>query len=74
MLARVRNPFRQTAKLSFLIAAACVLASCATKEQPQLVGDPSSTRESSLPWNKQEKWEGTGQLGGMAERMGQGGR
>ncbi len=52
-----------------LLLAAGGLASCATKEQPQLVGDPAGTRESTLPWNKQEKWENTGQLGSMAERF-----
>jgi hypothetical protein len=35
----------------------------------QLVSDPAATRESSLPWNQQEKWEGQGQFGGMADRM-----
>ncbi len=71
MLAIVRNHFRscQTARFALLVIGATILASCATKEEPQLVSDPSATRESSLPWNKQEKWEGTGQLGGMAERF-----
>jgi hypothetical protein len=68
MLARIRNysGVRGMAKLMFLLIAAGAFASCASKEPAPLVSDASSTqRESALPWNKQEKWEGTGQLGGM---------
>ena len=69
MLARIRNsPFFRATNLVLLLGAACALASCATKQEPQLVSD-GSDRESALPWNKQEKWENTGQLGGMAERF-----
>jgi hypothetical protein len=33
-------------------------ASCATEKKPQpLVSDPNAKPESTLPWNKQEKWE-----------------
>jgi hypothetical protein len=57
-------------KRLFLLAIAATLVSCAQKEQVALVNDPSgSGRESALPWNQQEKWEGQGQFGGMAERM-----
>ncbi len=77
MLARIRNfiSFR-VANVAAIALAAAALASCASKkEQVQLVNDPSTTgRESSLPWNQQEKWEGQGQFGGMAERMGGGRR
>jgi len=41
-----------------LLASLTVLGACATqKEPPRLVNDPDSKPESSLPWNKQEKWE-----------------
>ncbi len=44
------------------------LASCATKQEPQiLAGQPG--RESTLPWNQQEKWESQGQFGPMAEKL-----
>lgn len=71
MLALVRNHFRsrQSAIFALLLFGCGLLASCATKQEPQLISD-SSSRESALPWNKQEKWEGTGQLGAMAERFG----
>ena len=72
MLAQTRNsPLFRTFQVALLAAAAVVLASCATKEQPPLIADPSSTGgESSLPWNEQQSWEKSGQLGQMADRMG----
>jgi hypothetical protein len=50
-----------------LLSALAVLASaCATqKEPPRLVSDPDSKPESTLPWNKQEKWEVGGGLAGQ---------
>ncbi len=40
-------------------------SSCAT-EQPHtaLIGDPDSRAESSIPWNKPEKWETGAQIPG----------
>ena len=52
--------------------AALSFPACATKPEPQLVD--SEKRESSLPWNKQEKWEGAGALGPMAGGFGGEGR
>lgn len=42
----------------FLIASSGFLAGCATPEE-----DPN--RVSSLPWNRPQKWEGQGPLGGF---------
>lgn len=37
------------------------IVSCAsTKETPRLVDDPDDHGDSSIPWNKQEKWEMAG--------------
>ena len=74
MLAQIRNsrPFRFTRVV--LVVAASALASCATKQEPQLISSQTG-RESSLPWNQQQKWENQGQFGGLAERLqGGGGR
>ncbi len=72
MVAR-SSVFVRALHLAVLAALIAALASCAQKEQVALVNDPSvSGRESALPWNQQEKWEGQGQFGGMAERMGGG--
>lgn len=74
MLERIRNSGATRAKHIILLGLAVgALASCATKEEPQLVSS-GGEHESSLPWNKQEKWEGSGQFGAMAEGMGQGRR
>ena len=69
MLVQIRNSrcFR-VINLALLVGAALSLASCATKEQPPLVSSGATT-ESALPWNKQEKWENTGQLGALADHL-----
>jgi hypothetical protein len=70
MLARIPDRFRSLLRISALaICAVGAFTSCATKEQPPLIGDNTgNTRESSLPWNKQEKWESQGQYAGMTDR------
>ncbi|MDQ6808201.1 MAG: hypothetical protein M3Z64_02065 [Verrucomicrobiota bacterium] len=62
---RVR-PFLVTAALA--VCAITFLPSCATKPQPQLVSDPDAGRESTIPWNKQEKWESQGPYAGLSDR------
>ena len=69
MLVRIRRLSCANAiRFSLIVLGLCAFASCATKEEPQLIADTTG-RESALPWNKQEKWENTGQLGSMAERF-----
>ena len=46
--------------LLFLSLLAVLLSSCAHDEQPQ---DPNKV--STIPWNRPEKWEGQGPLGGF---------
>ena len=69
MLAQIRNSrcFRGI-NLALLVAGSFTLVSCASKQDQPLVSD-NVGRESSIPWNEQQKWENTGQLGAMAERM-----
>lgn len=70
MLDRIRkSPWYRRTNLILLAGAACTLSSCATKEPQPLVSDSSHGRESSIPWNSQEKWESQGQLGPMAESL-----
>jgi hypothetical protein len=52
----------------FVALGAFVFASCASKPEPQLISD-NTGRESSLPWNQQERWEQTGQYGDMADAL-----
>lgn len=67
MLDRIRNAAcSPPTKLLLLAVAASALASCATKQPPPLVSDNAGGRESSLPWNEQQKWEQSGNLGPAA--------
>ena len=68
MLAAIRNRSTFRAAKVALLLGLSGFTSCATKEKPPLVSD-GSRRESSLPWNQQQKWENQGQLGNMAERF-----
>ena len=41
-----------------------LLSSCATQKKPDhLVNNPDATRESTIPWNKQEQWESGAEMG-----------
>jgi outer membrane biogenesis lipoprotein LolB len=60
--------FRKKVTSALLFVAAAMLASCATKDPPRLVDDPDDHHASTIPWNKQEKWETGGQFAGMTDR------
>ena len=73
MLETIRNSAANKAVRIFLVGTAVLtLASCATKQEPELVSSGTG-RESALPWNKQERWENQGQFGAMADQMNAGG-
>jgi hypothetical protein len=60
MLAQIRKQERKVAAI-LLLSAATMLVSCATqKGDVALVKDPDAKAETTMPWNKQEKWEGGG--------------
>ena len=68
MLALIRKHEKAVAGL-LLLCFCSALAGCATqKEPPVLVGDPEHKAESSLPWNRQERWE---LAGGIPSQMGE---
>ena len=69
MLAQVHK-VRKNLTSALLCALAIAIVSCAsTKETPKLVADPDDHGDSTIPWNKQEKWETTGgQLQEFTER------
>jgi hypothetical protein len=62
MLALVRKHTKFLSRLVLLACLTVLAPACATqKEPPRLVSDPDGKPETTLPWNKQEKWEmGTG--------------
>jgi outer membrane biogenesis lipoprotein LolB len=51
-----------------MLVVTATLVACAKDKQPSLVDDSATKNESSMPWNKQEKWETQGQLGGITDR------
>lgn len=60
---------RRTLARTLLIAlVAGAFASCATKKEEQFVDQGGEV--STIPWNKPQKWEGQGQLGGLSDRSG----
>jgi hypothetical protein len=55
--------------LALLVASTALFVSCASdKSQARLVDDPEDHSASTIPWNKQEKWEVGGQFAGMTDR------
>jgi hypothetical protein len=66
MLARIRRSKRGIG-VGLLCAAVFGLVACATeKKQVSVVDDPDAKKESTIPWNKQEKWEQGAAMGGIA--------
>jgi outer membrane biogenesis lipoprotein LolB len=60
---------KRTISAGLLLVGCALFVGCATqKPAPTLVNDPDAKHESSLPWNKQEKWEQEGQFAGMNEQ------
>ncbi len=54
---------------ALLLASATMFVSCASqKQQVRLVDDPDAHHESTIPWDKQEKWETENQFSGMTDR------
>jgi hypothetical protein len=69
MPALIRKQTKFVTRLILLSVLTLLASACATqKEPPRLVSDPDSKPESTLPWNKQEKWE---VAGGMASQLGE---
>ena len=67
MLAKVRN--LRTIVIPVLLCAFVVaMTSCATQKETALVQDPDDHHDSTMPWNKQEKWETGGQFQAMTDR------
>jgi hypothetical protein len=68
MLAAISD-LKKKITLALLFAIAIAFVSCASqKQQVRLVDDPEDRGDSSIPWNKQEKWETGGQFAGMTDR------
>ena len=68
MLALIRKHKKAIAGV-LLVCCCGTFVGCATqKGPPVLVGDPEHKPESTLPWNKQERWE---LAGGIPSQLGE---
>jgi Spy/CpxP family protein refolding chaperone len=67
MLAQIRNVRTMVVPL-LLCALVVTMTSCATQKDTAIVQDPDAHYESSMPWNKQERWETGGQFQAMTDR------
>ena len=69
MVAAIINRVRfGGAVIVLLTCVAATLTSCASKEPPPLISDPTAANETALPWNQQQKWEREGQAAGLTEQ------
>ena len=66
MLGQIRRNSKAVS-VGVICAFGLALVSCASHKEVALVEDPDK-KESSIPWNKQEKWENTGPLSGVTDR------
>jgi Spy/CpxP family protein refolding chaperone len=60
MLAQIRKQERKVATVLVLVAAGLLVSCASQSENVALVKDPDAKPEGAMPWNKQEKWEGSG--------------
>jgi hypothetical protein len=67
MQVQIRRWENAAATLLF-VAGVSMLASCASRQDVALVNDPDAKKETTIPWNRQEKWEGGGQFGNITDR------
>lgn len=69
MLATIRNRISfRIATLGLVAAAALGLSSCATKKDTALIRDPNDKKETTLPWNEQQKWEREGEASALNQQ------
>lgn len=64
MPATIRNRTR----IALLFCCGVLLSSCATEKETALISDPDARKETSLPWNEQQKWEREGEAAAMNQQ------
>ena len=67
MLAQIRKAGRAI-WLGLVAVFGLMLISCASQKSVALVDDPNGKPDSTIPWNRREKWEDTGPLSGLTDR------
>ncbi|MES2594885.1 MAG: hypothetical protein V4662_06100 [Verrucomicrobiota bacterium] len=58
---------RTVFSLLFLLAAASSMTSCASNEPKRRERVPPPVADSTMPWNRPAKWEGSGKYGSMMQ-------
>ena len=68
MLATIRNRIHLRIAAAVLFAAVGLgFSSCASK-QTAFINDPNDKKETSLPWNEQQKWEREGEAAALNQQ------
>ena len=57
MPAMIRNRTKFAVGVLLLYSIVLMISCASEKPPPALVGDPNDHPESTIPWNRQEKWE-----------------
>ena len=68
MQATIRDRIYLKFALLGLLALAGTFTSCATKKDTAFIHDPSDKKETSLPWNEQQKWEREGEAAALNQQ------
>ena len=69
MLATIRSRINvKIAVLALLAAIALGFSSCATDKQTAFISDPNDKKETTLPWNEQQKWEREGEAAALNQQ------
>jgi hypothetical protein len=66
MVALIRK-LKTAVTAGFGLMVVFTFVSCSSHKNMALVDDPNG-QASSIPWDKQEKWENTGPLSGLTDR------
>ena len=51
-----------------MLALTAAFTSCATKKDTAFINDPNDKKETSLPWNEQQKWEREGEAAALNQQ------
>jgi len=68
MQATIRDRIHLKFALLALLALSGAFTSCATKKDTALINDPTDMKETSLPWNEQQKWEREGEAAALNQQ------
>jgi len=68
MQVTIRDRIHLKFALLALLALCGAFTSCATKKNTAFINDPTDMKETSLPWNEQQKWEREGEAAALNQQ------